>query len=132
MTVLAAVDVDEEPERVIRTGHEFATAFEEPLVVLYVASQGDSTLEQATSSAKNKVSNVINETLDTHEGVEEEGRVGVPEEEILAAIEEIGPRIVVIGGRKRSPVKQLLFGSVSQSIVRNAELPVVTLMEGED
>lgn len=85
-------------------------------------------------SAANQVADAINSTLDTydHEKVDPQGRVGTPEDEILAAAEEIDPRFVVVGGRKQSSVRQAIFGSVSQAIVPDAEQPVVTIMEKTD
>lgn len=46
---------------------------------------------------------------------------------ILAAIAEVGPEVVVIGLRRRSPVGELLVGSTSQRIIRGAECPVLVV-----
>lgn len=46
-------------------------------------------------------------------------------ERILAEAEERDVDSVVMGGRKRSPIEQSLFGSVTQSVVRNTDRPVV-------
>ena len=151
MAVLAAIDVEHAPDEPITTGYELATAVDETLVVLYVMSQEEFnhrqqsteelpeefqnfTLEKARDSARSQATDAVQQALDAYdeERVENIGRVGTPEDEILAVIEDISPRYVVVGGRKRSPVKQTIFGSVSQEIVRKAEPPVVTLMEQPD
>ncbi len=148
MTVLAAVDVRSGPEKPINIGYELATAFNETFVVLYVMPQEEYdqqqgrpdelpsefqefTLENAMVVAANKVDEVLNEVLGSydHDTVESIGRIGSPEKEILKMVEELSPRFVVVGGRKRSPVKKAVFGSVSQEIILQAEPPVVALME---
>lgn len=57
-------------------------------------------------------------------GVTEVSRVGDPATEILAAAQEHDVDHVVLGGRKRSPLGSLLFGSVSQAVVLDSERPV--------
>ncbi|SFR42840.1 universal stress protein [Halogeometricum limi] len=57
-------------------------------------------------------------------GVEELVRVGDPATEILAAAKELNVDAVVLGGRKRSPLGSLLFGSVTQEVVLDADRPV--------
>lgn len=49
---------------------------------------------------------------------------GDPAAEILAAAEEIGADQIVVGGRKRSPLGSVLFGSVTQAVIRDATRPV--------
>ncbi|SEO41344.1 Nucleotide-binding universal stress protein, UspA family [Halogranum amylolyticum] len=44
--------------------------------------------------------------------------------EILHAADDIDADLVVLGGRKRSPLGSLLFGSVSQSVTLDASRPV--------
>jgi nucleotide-binding universal stress UspA family protein len=56
--------------------------------------------------------------------VEQSSHVGDPATEILAAADEIDADQIVLGGRKRSPVGAILFGSVSQSVIVEADRPV--------
>ena len=46
---------------------------------------------------------------------------------ILEAIAEVGPDLVVIGMRRRTPVGELLAGSTFQRIVRGADCPVLVV-----
>ncbi|WP_225336336.1 universal stress protein [Halomicrobium urmianum] len=46
-------------------------------------------------------------------------------ERILTVAEERDVDSIVMGGRKRSPIEQSLFSSVTQSVVRNTDRPVV-------
>lgn len=55
---------------------------------------------------------------------EREGDVG---DTILAVAREIGPDIIVMAGRKRSPVGKAIFGSVTQTVILNADFPVTVV-----
>jgi len=56
-------------------------------------------------------------------------RSGDPATEILAAATDIGADMVLLGGRKRSPLGSALFGSVSQEVMLDADRPVVVTGE---
>lgn len=49
---------------------------------------------------------------------------GNPSEAILETAKEVNANAIAINARKRSPVGKVLFGSVAQSILLNAECPV--------
>lgn len=49
---------------------------------------------------------------------------GEPAEAILAASDEIGADQIIIGGRKRSPLGSMLFGSITQAVILDATIPV--------
>ena len=50
---------------------------------------------------------------------------GDPAESILELADEEDADLVVVGGRKRSPAGKALFGSVTQSVILNADRPVM-------
>jgi nucleotide-binding universal stress UspA family protein len=52
---------------------------------------------------------------------------GDPASEIARVAEEGGYDLIVAGSRGRSPVGELLLGSVSQSVVRRASCPVLVV-----
>ncbi|WP_435349150.1 TIM barrel protein [Haloarchaeobius sp. HRN-SO-5] len=56
------------------------------------------------------------------------GRAGGPRESILSVTEDIEPRYLVIGGHRRTPAGEAVFGSTTQSIIPNSEVPVVTVL----
>lgn len=149
MTILAAVDIEADPSPLV-VGVDLAKAFDEPLVALAVLSETDyedrrtargtlpddfSGKEYSIDRAREDIANKLmqmaeNGDLDTGL-IDARGAVGDPAEEILGLADELDPRYVVVGGRKRTPAKQALFGSVSQEIVRKADQPVVTTMQDE-
>jgi nucleotide-binding universal stress UspA family protein len=47
-------------------------------------------------------------------------RVGRPDAEIVRLAEEIGAGLVVLGSRGLGPIRRVLMGSVSSSVVRHA------------
>ena len=138
MTIVAAVDADDRPDRVVTVGKEIADAFEDDLVVLHVVTEAEFErrradreyfVDQAAQDAARSAGWVVSGTLDDDEDVRTEGRVGEPADEIREFAEENDARFVVIGGRKRTPVGKAVFGSVTQSILLNADAPVVTVMD---
>ena len=57
---------------------------------------------------------------------------GDPGEQVVGYAEEVGADLVSVAGRKRSPAGKAVFGSVSQSVMLNAEVPVLYCpVEGE-
>jgi nucleotide-binding universal stress UspA family protein len=47
-----------------------------------------------------------------------------PEEAIVALAREVDADQIVMAGRKRTPVGKAVFGSVTQSVLLKADLPV--------
>lgn len=77
--------------------------------------------DPADMAAGERVLDRLSETVVT---VETEGRTGDPATTILQTATEVGADMVVLGGRKRTPLGTLLFGSVSQSVLLDADRPV--------
>ncbi|MFB6123727.1 MAG: universal stress protein [Haloferacaceae archaeon] len=50
---------------------------------------------------------------------------GDPTEQILDTAADADADLVVLAGRKRSPAGKVLFGSVTQSVILNADIPVM-------
>lgn len=66
------------------------------------------------------------------EGIEVELRRehGDPAERILAAAADEDAAVVAMAGRKRSPAGKALFGSVTQSVILDADRPVLVVPSG--
>jgi len=54
-------------------------------------------------------------------------REGDPATEILAAAEELAPRMVIMGTHGRRGLTHLLLGSVAEKVVRRSTVPVLTV-----
>lgn len=85
------------------------------------------TVEDAQQAAKQLARRVTNETLEDWENISFVGVIGNSEEEIIRETEERDPEYLVIGGRKQSSLNEALFGSTSRRIMRNVDLPVVSI-----
>lgn len=58
-------------------------------------------------------------------GVSHHVRIGTPDEELLAACDELGDGVLVVGARKRSGLTDLLVGSTAERVLRKAAVPVL-------
>lgn len=86
------------------------------------------TIENAEADAADIARETLDETLDDWDEVTCQGRVGEPVREILEEARRLDARYLVIGGRKRSPIGKAVFGSITQSILLEADRPVVAVM----
>lgn len=59
--------------------------------------------------------------------VEKRRMHGDPEEAIVEAIDEFDADWIVMAGRRRTPVGKVLFGSVTQSVLLHAAVPVTVV-----
>lgn len=66
-------------------------------------------------------------------GVESETRElsGPPADGILAFVENEDVDEVVMGGRKRSPTEKAILGSITQTVILNADVPVTVTAADE-
>lgn len=93
------------------------------VTILHVFADRDRAAE--TSPTRMPHGRTVQERLvDAGVAVETISRSGEPAAEILATAREIGTNLIVLGGRKRSSLGTLVFGSVSQDVVLNASQPV--------
>ena len=57
---------------------------------------------------------------------------GDPADQLLEVAQEEDANLIVVAGRKRSPTGKALFGSVTQSVILNAERPVMVAGEAHE
>lgn len=117
-----------------RGGTPFVVGGEPSNLTYRSGEASDYTLEDAMEDAASIAREVVDGTLGGSRGrrVTTKGEVGEPAEEIIREADREGARYVVVGGRRRSPVGKALFGSVSQSVILNADQPIVFAKGAQD
>ena len=94
------------------------------VVLLHVFDEGDR-VEEASPVQLRPGENAYERLQDVGVAVEPMAKFGDPATEILAAAGEVDADMILLGGRKRSPLGSVLFGSVSQEVTLDAARPVV-------
>lgn len=92
------------------------------------AGQHAYTIEDAEHDAAKAATDVVKGTIDRTRDATMQGRVGNAAKEIIAEADRRDAKFIVMGGRRRSPTGKALFGSVTQSVLLNAERPVVSVV----
>ena len=143
MSIIVAVDRDRSQRELVAEGVKLADALNEELQVVHVMSQrAFREIEEQSVKETNKTI-AINEIRKRTEEIAADaasevdvaatpvGLVGDPADEIVSYANENNASYLLIGGRRRSAVGKALFGSVTQSVLMAASVPVVTVMSDE-
>lgn len=145
MTIVAAIGDATRDRPVITEGRKLAERLGEPLFVVLVmetddfvglertsidrtghAVERDVIQERAEDVAEDIAKSVIEDDFE----YDVAAFIGEPVEELIAFAEDHDAEYLVIGGRKRSPVGKLVFGSTSQSLLLNYDRPIVSVRVG--
>ena len=143
MVVVAAIDRSEGASRVVAEADRIADRFDVPLHVVFVIDDSEHTrlIEDYAEKREPMSESVIGQiagdvTADAvPDGVEDYeaiGLVGDPSDRIVEYATDVDAEDIVIGGRSRSPVGKALFGSVVQSVLLEANRPVVSVISDRD
>lgn len=147
MSILIAVGGGERDSAVVSVGKDLVEAYDDELVAFHVMTDQefqtrtnsspdyykDKAVDDAAAKAQNILEDALNgENIHRRDNILVEGAVGDPATEILEKATQLDARYVVIGGRKRTPVGKALFGSVTQSVLLNADRPVTTVTEAAE
>lgn len=141
MPVIAAVDRGEPTDRIVNEGRALADAFDTDLHVVHVLSRSEFVELERTSVEKSGETVDMDRIRDHARRVAEEaardgdtcvGLVGDAADQIVEYAVDNDASYLVVGGRRRSPVGKALFGSVTQEVLLNAPIPVVTVLDEED
>lgn len=138
MPIVAAIDQSERAELVLEEGERLAMVLDAELHVVHVGEFSVGSLVSGSSEESPNIEDTRAEAQATAEeicayaGLDREfnavGLVGNPVEEILEYSEEVSADYIIVSGRKKSPAGKTLFGSVTQSILLDANRPVISVM----
>jgi nucleotide-binding universal stress UspA family protein len=138
-TILVAVDQSDYAKRALKTAIWLAKSTDARLLAIHVvplapAAEGMAPsaidkLEKAYVSAGAKIlADIAWEASVRHDfKVNTLLEKGDAREKILAAAKKNGADIIVIGSRGMGRIGRLLLGSISQSVVQNAKIPVLVV-----
>lgn len=138
--VLVPTEANPGSERAIDLAVDFADRHGATLHVLYVAEDVDSTADVPDGERRRELPPEGEETIETAENAAETAdvpvrtRVGVgdPETAIDHHVDRIDADFVVMGTHGRTGVERLLVGSVAETVVRRADVPVLVVPLDED
>ena len=133
--VLIPTDGGDGTHRSIAHGLTLADRFDATIHALSVVPEGPFGTfegERATAAAERAVEQIAIEA-DTHGiGVSTAVEYGIPHEEILAYVDANDVDVIVMGTQGRTGLDRVLVGSVTERIVRMADVPVVTVKLTDD
>ena len=134
--VLVPTDGSPAAGRAIKHAIAIADRFDATVHGLYVFVEGpygsldqEDVRAEADADAKRVLDHLTREA--TRRGVDATTatRRGTPDEEIIAFANEMNVDMIVMGTAGRSGLNRVLVGSVTEYVVRNATVPVVTVRE---
>ena len=140
--ILLATDASKDATRAAQMASDLANVSDSELHVLHIGNMKDFHVapgaEQSFSprtaplgEVREKAEKRLDEAVTQVEQVggtvtQSHLRVGNPDEEILKFCDEQGGfGLIVMGSRGLGPIKRRLMGSVSESVVRHAQCPVL-------
>ncbi|MFB6091067.1 MAG: universal stress protein [Halobellus sp.] len=104
--------------------------FESPSSGLAPEAWEEAERERAEASIEETVARLPDDVA-----VERRVATGIPQDEILDLVDELGADVVVMGTHGRSGLDRYLVGSVTERVVRHSPVPVLTVRderEGRD
>lgn len=142
MTIVAAISDAPRDVAVVREGRKLAERLGEDLYVVIVMESSDFVeLERASiertgsvidrdeleAIAEDVASEIAADAIEDDYEFEVAAFIGEPVEELTAFAEAHDVEYLVIGGRRRSPIGKLVFGSTAQSILLQYDRPIVSV-----
>ena len=136
--LLVAVDFSDPSIRALQVAREIATRLNAklqivhfvPMRVMDMGMEGgvdfiEEIHQTELAEAKIKLENFIKDHTTTDDEVEQHLRSGEPAAEVNPMAHELGSDMIIIGTHGRTGLKHLLMGSVAESILRSADVPVL-------
>jgi len=135
-TVVIATDGSESAERAVHTALDLADRFDAAVHALYVVDEDeirstpDSVREDVHEAMRTAGDEALSFVADTADAdVETAVREGTPATEIVEYADEVDADVIAVGTRGRHGDHAFLLGSVAESAVRRAPMPVLTVRQ---
>lgn len=138
--ILLPTDGSEAVEPAIEAALDIAARYDATLHVLYivdassvVAGAGDgftgidNLLSELEASGREAADKIVARAESAEIEAQTAVRQGSPREDILTYAAEQDVDLIVMGTHGRTGVKRTLLGSVTEAVVRHAEIPVMTV-----
>ena len=128
--ILVAADPDETDSSVPSYGFTLAEATGGRLHIFMVIDepqQRDQLRADHESEVRESVDSLVTKARERNIEVDGHVTTGMPAEEIVEAIDEIGVDAVVMGTKARSGLDKLVLGSVAESVIEESPVPVLTV-----
>ncbi len=133
--ILVPVDFEGSSVRAIETAQWLARSLHAELVLLYVHDRPGFDHPELSDDMVVRIERMVEQAalksltdLATEAGAHQTVfRHGEVAEQILAAVAELHPKMVVMGTHGRSGINRLLLGSVTAHVVRSCPIPVLTV-----
>lgn len=131
MTVAVAHQVSSTSRLALAEAAREASMRQTDLAVLHVVESLDLDIAAANrSGVSDEVERVLSDAgldvaWDLHLATGEADVAGA----ILSLVDDVGAEVLVIGARRRSPVGKFLLGSVTQTLILQADVPVFVVKD---
>ena len=136
--ILVAVDFSDTSIRALQVARDIGTRLNArlhvvnfvPMRVMDMGMEGgvdfiEEMHQKELEESREKLDKFVQEHTTGEDEVEHYTKSGEPSAEINAMAEETGAELIVIGTHGRTGLKHLLLGSVAESILRVADVPVL-------
>jgi nucleotide-binding universal stress UspA family protein len=126
--IVAGIDESEPSSAAIQAILNFPAEDRQQVVFYSIAGPGEDEADQAHRVIGKAVS------LANARGISAKGRVigGHPGEALIAAAQQQGADLIVVGSHGRQGLQRLFLGSVAENVVRNSPLPVLVVRTRDD
>jgi nucleotide-binding universal stress UspA family protein len=138
--ILVAVDFSDPSIRALQVARDLGTRLNAKLIVIHFVPMrimdmgmegGVDFIEEMHQSelaeARIKLEKFIKENTTSDDEIEHHLRSGEPAAEMNSMAAEVSADMIIIGTHGGSGIKHLLMGSVAESILRTADVPVLSV-----
>lgn len=136
--ILVAVDFSDTSIRALQVARDIGTRLNAklhivhfvPMRVMDMGMEGgvdfiEEMHQKELEESREKLASFLQEHTTAEDEVQQYTKSGEPSAEINTMAEETGAELIVIGTHGRTGLKHLLLGSVAESILRIADVPVL-------